>query len=100
MIVESSASLARSQLASHLVTFMLTDDDVALDIIEMIALRMPARPDAQVAALGRFVRANLMYLEQGAASYCEVLERFTAAALLAGIDDTAFAVAISSRIGY
>ncbi len=100
MIIESSASLARSQLAGYLVNFMLIDDDSALDIIEMIALRMTARSDNQVAALGQFVRANLLYLEQGAASYCEVLERFTAAALLAGIDDTAFAVAISARVGY
>ena len=97
MIIDTGTASIRSHLAAHLVAFMLSDDDIALDIIEMVALRMHAREDIQVAALGRFIRANLMYLEHGAASYAEVLERFTAAAVLAGIDDTAFGIAINSQ---
>ena len=80
MITQSSADIIRSQLAAHLVDFMLSEDDVALDIIEFIALRMPERHDYQIAVLGYFVRANLFYLTRDMISFSEVLERLAHAA--------------------
>jgi len=99
MFIETSATVLRSQLAAHLVNFMLNPDDTALDIIELIALRMRTREDYQVAVLGFFVRANLLYLEKGIVSFCEVLERLTVAAVNAPRGHDAFTQALNAAVG-
>ncbi len=81
MITETSADIVRSQIATHLVESLVKGDDASLDIIELIALRMPTRENYQVAVLGYFVRANLFYLSKSMITFAEILERFTSAAL-------------------
>ena len=86
MIGEISKDVFRRHINRRLLAVLTKPDaveDVALQIIEIIAWRMPKRADAEVACVGAFVRANLYRLDQGLIGYCELLERFTHAALSA-----------------
>ena len=86
MIVDNPSQVTKAILAAHLAAFEtegLEGDDIGLDIIEFIALRMTTRDDNDVAELGYFVRANLLYLYLDQLSGDEVLNRFATAALAA-----------------
>jgi hypothetical protein len=86
MIVETNMDPIRNVLSS-LVLAVLEDkrlaEDSALEIVEIIALRMKSREDYQVAAIGMFVRVNLRWLLQRRLSSTVVVERFTRAAAYA-----------------
>ncbi len=102
MPVDSSTVQVRSELASLIVDFMLETPDgegIALDIVELIALRMPSREDYPVAVLGFFVRGNLLGLSRGMVTYPDVLERLTAVARDAPLGDVAVTRTIKSVIG-
>ncbi len=58
-------------------------EPVALDIVELIAMRMCSREDQQVCVLGFFVRANLVALDQNVISFAETVSRLVAAAMAA-----------------
>ncbi len=86
MFVECSSNLVKAQLAAFLVNFETGAEGgeaVALDIVELIAMRMCSREDYQVGVLGFFVRANLVALDRRVIAFPEALNRFTAAALAA-----------------
>ena len=86
MITQSSAKITQALMTAFLVTFKIEGidgDDVGLDIIEFIAVKMKTREDEQVAELGYFVRANLLFFHLGQLEYPEVHARFVRAALAA-----------------
>ena len=60
-------------------------ESVALDLVELLALRMPSRTSFQVAVLGFFVRANLWSWETGKSSRRALVGRLADAALAAPI---------------
>jgi hypothetical protein len=102
MIVETSTDVFRRQISKCLLAYLFedgVDEDIALQIVEIIALRMPRREDADVASVGVFVRTNLVWLDQGMMSYCELLERFTKAAAHAGLGYTALQPTLKLTIG-
>jgi len=85
MITIPDTRFVKAQMAAYLISFRLEDrhDDIPLDIIEFIALRMTRREDIDVFELGVFVRANLACFDVGTLTYPDILTRFTAAALAA-----------------
>ena len=86
MIIATNTDVTKAIMAAFLVAFQnegVEGDDVGLDIIEFIALRMKTRSDEEVAELGYFVRANLLFLYLDQLSLGEVLSRFVTAALAA-----------------
>ena len=86
MIVDSSTNVTNAIMAAFMVTFKmegLDGDDIALDIIEFIAVRMKHREDYQVAELGYFIRANLLYFQLDQLSYQECHARLVNAAVTA-----------------
>lgn len=93
MITADETQITRAQMAALLVAFRLEDhpDDIPLDIIELIALRMRRRKDIDVFELGIFVRANLISFEQGVLSFPDIHTRFMAAALAAPLGPAEFA---------
>ncbi len=93
MITVDETQIARAQMAALLLAFRLEDrhEDIPLDIIEMIAMRMRRREDIDVFELGIFVRANLICFMQGTLSFPDIHTRFMAAALAAAIGPDAFA---------
>jgi hypothetical protein len=83
MILETSQDVIRAKIRPLLAECLhsgRTREDIALQIIEIIAIRMTAREDYQVATVGAFVRINLTSLAKRRISFCQVLERFTTAA--------------------
>jgi hypothetical protein len=86
MIVETNMDPVRNAL-SDLICAVLQDkrlaEDSALQIIEIVALRMKSREDYQVSAVGMFVRINLRWLLQKRLTPAVALERFTRAAAYA-----------------
>lgn len=86
MFVECSSNLVKAQMAGLLVNFETGGEGgeaIALDIVELIAMRMVSREDYQVGVLGFFVRANLVALDRRIICFSEALNRFTTAALAA-----------------
>lgn len=86
MIVETSTHVVRSVLSVLLTVYKMDnreDSDVALDVIEFIALRMREHQDHQVAEMGTFVRACLIGYFHDRLSYEDAHERLVAAALYA-----------------
>lgn len=84
--IETNGLVIRTQLAAHMVIFTCEGrqgDDIALDIIEYIALRMDGRDDASVLELGLFVRSVLLGYVSGEMRFCDALDRFEAAAVAA-----------------
>ncbi|CAM3160173.1 hypothetical protein [Asticcacaulis taihuensis] len=101
MFIETSSDRFRREIAAHLAAFLCDpdgDEAVALQIIEIIAWRMTAREDYQVATVGAFVRINLAWLDKGRISYCELLERFTTAAAYAALGHEALASTLSVSV--
>ncbi len=102
MFVESGASLLKAQISGLLVAFETGaegGEGVALDIIELIALRMPSRDDYQVGVLGFFVRANLVALHRDAITFPETVSRFLAAALAAPLGHVELTATFEAGIG-
>ena len=102
MIVETSATVLRNQIKTALLSFLLEealDEEIALQIIEIIALRMRSREDYQVSVIGAFVRVNLFWLQRGLLSYCEALERFTHAATHAALGHATLVKVLHVTIG-
>jgi hypothetical protein len=85
-LMETNGLVVRTQLAAHLVIFTCEGrqgDDVALDIIEYIALRTDDRDDASVLDLGIYVRSVLLSYVSGDMRFCDALDCFEAAAMAA-----------------
>ncbi len=79
--------VSRTMLASHLVLFAFESyegDDIALDIIEFIAVRMPDRSAADVRAVGFYVRQALIDYCVGDCSFGDTLDDLYSAAVTAG----------------
>ena len=94
MIIESSAQQTKAQLTRFLVDFKLEGvkgDDIGLDIIEFIALKLRAREDHQVAELGYFVRSTLLYFHLDQLAYPDAHSRLATAALAAPLGYDAMA---------
>ncbi len=86
MIVETSAAQTRTNIAKCLLEFILGSldgEEVALDLCELIALRMPAATNDEIATVGFYVRANLVAVGRGKAPYCEVLHNLAEATIMA-----------------
>ena len=86
MITDSRAIEVKTRMTEFLIAFHqegMDGDDTALDIIEFIAMRLQSREDYHVAALGFFVRTNLLYFARGHLDYPEVHFRLFQAALAA-----------------
>lgn len=102
MFVESGASHLKAQISGLLVAFETGTEggeEVALDLIELIALRMPTRDDYQVGVLGFFVRANLVALHRDAITFPEAVGRFLAAALAAPLGHVELTATFEAGIG-
>ncbi len=100
MLIESSAIVVKSTLARLLVNFRIEAfdrEEIALDIIEFIALRLAERDDAHVFTLGLFVRINLAGFLAGRIPYAQLHDRFTVAALAAREGLTPFLKAVHVR---
>jgi len=93
MIIADETQIVKAQMAALLLTFRLEarNDDIPLDIIELIALRMRRRQDLDVFELGIFVRVNLIWFAQGSLSFPDIHSRFMAATLAASIGPAEFA---------
>lgn len=94
MIIESSAQHSKAQMTRFLVASKLEGvqgDDIGLDIIEFIALKLRPREDHQVAELGYFVRSTLLYFHLGQLDYPDVHARLVTAALAAPLGYEAMA---------
>ncbi len=93
MIATDEIQIVRAQMAALLLAFRLEmrNDDIPLDIIELIALRMRQNADIDVFELGIFVRANLACFDLGTLSFQNIHARFMAAALAAPIGPVEFA---------
>lgn len=101
MHIESSAHVAKAQIAALLVAFETGADDgeaVALDIVEYIAMRMRWRDDYQVGLLGLFVRAGLVALDRHVMAFPDVLARMTAVAKAAPLGKTAFTQTVQAGL--
>ena len=93
MITESSPLAVKSAIARFLATFAADRrdrDEIMLDIIEFIAVRMPSPSDNLVYVLGLYVRGNLAAFLMGAVSYGEIHARLSEAALAAGLHPSKF----------
>lgn len=80
--------MARTILASHLALFAAEGyegDDIALDIIEFIARRMPEPEDAYVFELGQWVRKTLILFDIGETCFTATLDALLAAAMAARV---------------
>jgi hypothetical protein len=102
MIVETSTDVFRLQISKCLLAYLFedgVDEDIALQIVEIIALRMARREDAEVASIGVFVRTNLVWLDRGMMSYCELLERFTKAVAHAALGYAGLQTTLRLTIG-
>ena len=94
MIVESSAKVLRGQMTRLLVEFEMTPQHgelVAMDICEVIAVRLWERDDYQMGILGLFVRTVLLALNKGKMAFPEALEKLSHAALTAALGHEALA---------
>ncbi|MGZ3298067.1 MAG: hypothetical protein ACXU8U_03450 [Asticcacaulis sp.] len=101
MHVDSSAQVAKAQIAGFLVAFESGADDgeaVALDIVEFIALRMRGRDDYQVGLLGLFIRAGLVALDRGVMAFPDVLTRMASVARAAPLGKAAFIQAVQAGL--
>lgn len=88
MMVDSSAAHLRTAIAKCLIAFVLGNlggEEAALDLAELIAVRASAATDDEVATVGFYVRANLIAMGRGHATYCEVLQNLTDAAIAASM---------------
>lgn len=101
MIVDSSAATLRTEIAKSILSFALGSiggEEVALDLAELIALRVPTATDDEVATIGFYVRANLVVMGRGAAPYCEVLHYLTNTAVVAGLGPVALKQSIEAGL--
>jgi hypothetical protein len=96
MIITDDIQITRAQMAALLLAFRLEErrEDIAFDMIEMIALRMRQREDMDVFELGIFVRANLACFELGSLSFPDIHARFMAAVIAAPLGPVVFAEAL------
>lgn len=88
MIVESSATILKSSIAKCLLECILGNlggEEAALDLAELIALRMPTMTDDDLANLGFYIRANMVAMGRGHAPYCDVLRHLADAAVVAAL---------------
>ena len=102
MLIESSAITVKSTLARMLVNFRidaLDREEIALDIIEFIALRLNDADDAHIFNLGLFVRTNLAAFLVNRLNYAVLHQRLTATALAAREGLTPFLKSIDLRCG-
>lgn len=86
MHIDSSAAQIRTTIANQLIALVLdtvSGEEAALDLAELIAVRMPGASDDEVAVVGFYVRANLVAMLKQKASYCEILHRLSEAAVIA-----------------
>ncbi|MFT4073896.1 MAG: hypothetical protein QM647_00095 [Asticcacaulis sp.] len=92
MIITDDIQIIKAQMAAFLLAFRLEDrnEDISLDMIELVALRMRRREDADVFQLGLFVRTNLACFELGTLSFPDIHARFMAAALAASVGPAEF----------
>ena len=87
-MLDSERLVVRTQLAAHLVVFTCegyAGDDIALDIIEHIALRMKTREDKTVHEVGTAVRTALIRYVVSELSFSDTLDHFTDLAMAAPV---------------
>ena len=76
-------SQIRHRLARALVNLVIrpaSDEDVALDVVELIGERMTSHEDHQIKVLGAFVRANIRLFLEGRLAFENIFDRFVDAA--------------------
>ena len=78
MLIESSAIIVKSTIAGMLVSFRIDAmvlEEIALNIIEFIALRLNDANDAHIFNLGLFVRTSLAAFLVNRLNYSVLHER-------------------------
>jgi hypothetical protein len=89
--------LARSLI--DLVTRPSSGEAVALDVVEVIGERMPAREDRNMRVVGAFVRSNIRLFMDGVLSFETMFDRFVEAAVKAPRGQRALLVSFSRNVG-
>ena len=102
MTSHDNLSLIRHQLARSLINLVIrpaSDEDVALDVVELIGERMTSHEDHQVKVLGAFVRANIRLFLEGRLAFEHIFDRFVDAATNAPRGEKALMRAMAMGVG-
>jgi hypothetical protein len=102
MTSHDNLSQIRHRLARSLINLVIrpaSDEDVALDVVDLISERMTTHENNQVKVLGAFVRSNIRLFLEGRLAFENIFDRFVDAAAKAPRGEKALMRAFVTGVG-